>query len=205
MLRMTSFLKSKVPGLDSDMLEYVCSMVTDDSLDDTERLSLMSEYLVSVDDSSHDMQSVVSEFITLYKDELLKSKVKEDLSKITARAVAECLDVMRAPEVTTRADESEGEKLDAELKKQLLKQYDGDHMKPLKKGSKTPAEEESDDDEEIMGLGPNENKMRIIREREEMRAQAKREQEEAHAQKVAQKLKAQGDRIRDKSTRGKRS
>lgn len=200
-----AFLQSKVPSLDADMLDYVGSMVTDDSLDDTERLTLMSEYLVSVTDSEDDMGSVAEQFIHMFKYELSRKKNKEDLSKITARAVAECLDVMRAPEVHASNGDTESEKINADLKKFLLKQYDDDHIQPVKKGSKSVPQEESDNDEEIMGLGPNENKMRIIREREEQRAQAKREQDEAHAQKVAQKLKAQGDRIRDKSVRGKRS
>ena len=175
-------------------------MVDDSTLDDAERIELMVDYMTSVDESVN-APSIAKDFIRLYREELAGLQKPDDLSKITAKAVAACLDVLRAPEIRTVTSAANEAGIDTDLKKLLLKQYDDDAKLSKEFLSQIGQEEE----DEIMGLGRNENKTRIAREREEQREAMKRESAEAHEQKIAQKLKAQGDRIRDKTVRGKRS
>ena len=195
----SEYLRDQVPGIDSDMVQYISSLVEDVSLDPSEREELMSEYLLSVCEIA-DVTSVCTEYMRLYRAEQ-SGVMPEALSRITATAVAACLDGMRVAPLSSAAPVVSDARLDDEVKMDLWRRYDDDHRMPKgKHGVEAPLS----GDEEIMGLGPNENRLRIVREREEQRARAKKEQEDAHAEKVASKLKAQGDKIRDKSAGKKR-
>jgi hypothetical protein len=193
------FLRSRVSGIDDDMIEYALSLVDDATLEEAERIELLAEFLSGVNGVS-DMLEIACEFSRIRKEEI-SNKAATAALQSTDAVVSACLGVIRAPK--TRI-ETKTEPVDEDLKKEILRRYEGDisDMKP--KGVKKIEKEASSDEEEIMGLGRNENKMRIKRERDEMRARAKQEQEEAHASKVAQKLKTQGDTIRNRSLGGRK-
>lgn len=191
---MGTFLRGHLPALDDDMLDYLKSIVDDSSLEEDERIELMADFLNSSFDSNFDYRELSEKSIMEFRREKSNNH-SQDLKQITQKAVAACLEVMRAPEIrTSTAGETGG--LDEITKKLLLKQYDDDTRL---------SRELVDDEDEILGLGRNENRMRITREREELRAAAKQEQLDAQAERVAQKLKSQGERIKDKTVRGKRS
>ena len=193
---MSAFLRDIFPGIDDDTYEYLKSIVDDSSLEENERIDLMADFLESsVPTTTVSNFKEIAQRITEEVRLEHSNKEAKNLTQITQKAVAACLEVLRAPEMKAPKENEVGG-LDASTKKFLLKQYDDD--------SKFLAEP-LDDEEEIMGLGRNENRMRIVREREEQRAAAKQEQLDAQAERVAQKLKSQGERIKDRTVRGKRS
>jgi hypothetical protein len=200
------YLKSNVPDLDEDNLQYIVSIADEESLSQDEKIDAIAEHLAAISDSEVDsLIGTVREFSKLHTEE--KELAKKPLAAITAQAVAACIDVIRTSAPTVQSDEEEPG-IDDSVKKELLRRYDADIPPPgqpvqKKKGSATPTED-LEEDEEIYGLGANENKLRKIREREEMRARAKQEQEEARVAKVQQKLKLQGSQIKDKSVNRKK-
>jgi hypothetical protein len=183
----SAFLREQVPGLEPEMIEYVESLAMDDAVELDERHALLSEYLESLELSSPEtLASTVSGYLELVAE---KNRLGSSDSQSTkADAVSVCLEVLRAPKVCTEPNPVEE---DPELKKNILRIYDIDD-----------GVDEGDD--EIMGLGRNENKLRVLRDREEARLRAKKEHEELAAQKVAQKLKAQGETIKARTVARKR-
>lgn len=161
-------------------MEYVCSISDDSSIEEAEKLELIFEYLSASFEVTGDMQSIAAQFLRLRHEEDLRKEAQADLSQLTAKAVADCLAVIRTNSPSPPQNDQGSER--SSLTKDLLRRYDGDQ----------PLEEE----EEIHGLRPNENRLRIIRDREEARTRAKKEQEQAHAMRVDQKLKSQGERLK---------
>lgn len=182
------YLKKAVPELDQEMLAYARSLAEDESLEHTERLELLSEFLGSVNEI-RDVQNISDNFTTLLRERIKGESSQGDVAQV----ISACLDVIRAPSVSIEASI---ESIDPNHKRDLLRRYDGDDV--VLSTSKAKGDGDSDDGE-IMGLGRNENKLRVSREREELRAKAKQVQEEAIALKVAQKLKSQGDTIKHRT------
>ena len=180
------FLFDIIPGLDHEMAEYIQSLALDDSIDLTERLELLVEYLSSVEPpASSDLDNLATRIL-----EPCDSCKKIAIPVMdTADVVTKCLAVIRAPEVSHAPASLD---LDDDLKKSLLRIYDVEDAQA------------TEGDIEIMGLGRNENKLRIVMDREEGRARAKQEQEEILAQRVAQKLKSQADTIKARTVSRKK-
>jgi hypothetical protein len=203
------FLSSSFPEIDSDTIEYLITIAEDTSLDDGEKVEIITEHLEGASGET------VCEFLRLHMKHMLESKQK--LDAIKEQAVAACLSVMREQHEHTSAPETFESKQEVAFKKELLKRYDPDHV-PItkqsvsvsagksKRSTEAPILVQPDDDEilaEMYGLGANENKLRKAREREEMRERAKQEQEDARALKVQQKLKQQGSQIKSTNSRKK--
>lgn len=197
MSRAKEFICSKFPGLDEDSVEYVLSLATDESLTYDEKSSIIAEFIagaIEVGNIEPSVQQLLE--LSLLDEQEAKEKASSRLL-LTERAVKECLTAIRAPAVEivsiTSADLDDTDLL---RKKELLKMYDPDSVANHKGTRPSTAEEE---DEEIYGLGANENKLRKLREREDQRAMAKQEQEEAKLQRVNEKLKKQGEQLKGKT------
>lgn len=189
------FIQSEFPDLDIDAIEYIMSIAEDNSIDELEKSDLICEYISSTLDSSDDISNRVNSFLSIVVEcGRTNSKRTIDLDSLTNTALGQCLNVIKAPivvnvqEPTTPVDEDE-----LRRKKELLKMYDPESHH----GKSIPVQE--DDEDEIYGLGANENRLRKIREREEERAQAKREQEEIKEKRIQEKLKRQGEGLKSKT------
>ena len=170
------------------MVEYIESLAMEESLDVQERHSLLVEYLTSLELSpTIDIAGIVREYLDTVANN--NSSEIPGAAPGKADAVAICLEVIRAPVVSTET-KTIGESDD--FKKTILRIYD------VEDGC------DPEGDDEIMGLGRNENKLRVIKDREEARVRAKKEQEELAAQKVAQKLKSQGETIKSRTVARKK-
>ena len=176
----TEYLTNQVPDIDQDTIAYIVSIAADESMDNSEKVDVIAEHLSAIS-GKDDMTQIASEYLDLHASSTTKSH--DDLTKITAKAVAECLDVLRVPEVVVTPS-SEVNLADVQRRKELMRMYDPD--------SETVGAE----DEMLMGHGPNENKLRKQRERDEFRNQLKIEYEEKEAAKIAQKLKQQGEKMK---------
>jgi hypothetical protein len=189
------YIQSEFPDLDIDAIEYIMSIAEDNSIDEPEKSDLICEYISSTLDSSDDISNRVNSFLSIVVEcGRTKSKRTIDLDSLTNTAFGQCLNVIKAPivvnvqEPTTPVDEDE-----LRRKKELLKMYDPESHH----GKSIPVQD--DEEDEIYGLGANENRLRKIREREEERAQAKREQEEIKEKRIQEKLKRQGEGLKSKT------
>lgn len=192
-----TFIITEFPQLDEDSTEYVLSLAGDHSLQQDEKVSIISEFISGAIDRACN-ESIVSKLIEFADlDRIELSNHRHTRSLLTEKAVMDCISVIRAPVVDLHATPPSPEIDDVDLlrKKELLKMYDPDSVAAPKKANFAPVEEE----EEIYGLGANENKLRKIREREEQRMNAKQEQEEAKQLRVQEKLKKQGELIKGKT------
>lgn len=164
--------------LDESVMEYVLSISDDDSMEETEKTELIFEYL-SLENDEISLQAV-SEFVKSRK----KSTVPIPLTP--TRVALNSLVMIAQKDLPSKlAPQTETEKA---LIRDVLRRY----------------EEGDDSDNEIHGLGPNENRLRISRQREEERARLKKDAEEAHDLKVSQKLKMHGDSMKDRTSRRKK-
>jgi hypothetical protein len=194
MTKARSLLTDKLPGLEEEMIEYVESLARDSSLSRDERVEIVQEYLSSsFEDSSVDMIALAHAYLDAYEKEQIEQREIRKISPSPTEALAACLDVLRAP--APKVAPTSDEVIDSGLKKELIKMYDNDA---------TLFAHDSEDEDEIMGLGRNENKTRIIKEREEARLNAKKEEEERKAEKVAQKLKSQAETIKSRTVSRKK-
>lgn len=196
------YLKNTIPVLDTDMADYAVSLAEDTSLEESERIDMLSDFIESIGyEVADDSKNIASKFFHLVTNE------RPTNSLGVSDVVTACLDVIRAPPGSseTRSESS----IDPEFKKELLKRYDADNedllasrirnQKGSSKKQSADVQQAENEEDEILGLGRNENKLRVTREREELRALAKKEQEEAHALKVSQKLKNQADTIKHRT------
>lgn len=192
-----TFLTQKLPSLEQECLEYVSSIADDQSLTSDEKLELLVEYLVPMADGAcRGIETVVMDFLEMRNKEVsAEQQASVPSSKITADAVAACIDVLRAPSV--KSTESVDDTTDKSWKRELVRMYDSEESFP-----RGVADSEGED--EILGLGRNENKTRISKEREDARARAKQEQDELKAQKTAQKLKVQAETIKSRTVSRKK-
>ncbi len=198
MTRAGDFLKSEFGGLDVDSNEYVISLAGDDSLQEDEKYALISEYIAGAIDVSN-IEVAVQKLIELALLDLREAKQNANSRELlTEKAVQECLSAIRAPilEVHDSPVLRETDGIDFLRKKELLKLYDPDSDLSGRPSRNAKAD---DEEEEIYGLGANENKLRKLREREEQRAQAKQEQEDAKQKRVQEKLKKQGEELKGKT------
>lgn len=190
------FLAQKLPCLEQESVEYVTSIADDHSLTSEEKLELLIEYLGPMaEDLISNLEEVVAGYLALRKNELAIKEATAPGSKITADALAACIDVLRAPSM--RATESVADVADKSWKRELVRIYDSEQSFP-------PDAAEGERQDEILGLGPNENKTRIMKERLDARVRAKQEQDELKAQRTAQKLKAQAETIKSRTVSRKK-
>jgi hypothetical protein len=192
-----TFLAQKLPCLEQESVEYVTSIADDHSLTSEEKLELLIEYLgPTADDLESNLEEVVAGYLALRNNELaIKKEATAPGSKITADALAACIDVLRAPSM--KATELVADGADKSWKRELVRIYDSEQSFP-------PDAADGERQDEILGLGPNENKTRIMRERLDARVRAKQEQDEVKAQRTAQKLKAQAETIKSRTVSRKK-
>lgn len=164
--------------LDESVREYVSCMADDDG-SEQDKIASIHEYLTAMFEDEDIPISAVSDYV--------RSRAQPSFAKPCPTAVA----LSALKQENTVIVQERNTQTDKAMVKDLLKRYDD--------GEATFA-----DDCEIHGLGPNENRLRIVREREESRANAKKEQEQANIARIEQKLKTQGEQIRDKTTRRKK-
>jgi hypothetical protein len=186
------------PAFDSDILEYISSLADDESIEEDERYELILEYISSFDLSDTiDVSYIVKSYLHLHRTR----KDEDHEARISACAdldpLAVCLKEIEAPKVKTILELPTDED---KLKRELLRRYDDEANYFMK-----PSDQDATDSQEsIMGLGPNENKLRVQKEREDARIRARQEQDEARAQKVAMKLKSQGDSLKSRTVARKK-
>jgi hypothetical protein len=200
-------LVEKFPELDPDALEYIISIATDSAMSKDEKAEIITEHISSYVENTTGIENLISKFIDTEMQKALDEEQRRRAEK--AKDVGAYIGVLRssgsaAPVISESAEDSLEDK---KIKQHLLRQYDPDdvprglastEVKGKKKGGQQKEESKttSEDEELILGLGANENKLFKLKQREEMRARSKLEQEEARALKVQQKLKQQGNEIK---------
>lgn len=181
-------LLEALPDLEPEITDYIVSLARDKTIEPRERHDLIKDYLGSLEiPSGVNLDNLVSAFLDTFNEPL--SEIRPTLDPVSI-----CLQVIKAPVVSSPqvADQE-----DLELKKELLRRYDVEHNTPS-------VEIGEDEDDSIMGLGRNENKLRVLKDREDARLRAKLEQDEAKAQKIAQKLKSQAETIKSRTVARKK-
>lgn len=200
-------LVERFPELDTDTLEYIISIATDSAMSKDEKAEIITEHISSYVENTTGIENLISKFIDTEMQEALEEEQRRRAEK--AKDVGAYIGVLRssvstAPVLSGSAEDSLEDK---KIKQHLLRQYDpddvprglvGTQIKGNKKVGQQKEESKttSEDEELILGLGANENKLFKLKQREEMRARNKLEQEEARALKVQQKLKQQGNEIK---------
>jgi len=189
-------LLQAIPNLEPEILEYIISLAEDEGIDTNERQELILEYLRSVDVPDNvSLDQLVLSFLEEHARIQAQKSIHKSAKSIDQVAV--CLEAIKAPTVATVETTNDQDK---ELKKELLRRYDVE----VTAASALTGNDGEDEEESIMGLGRNENKLRVIKDKEEARLRAKQEQDELKAQKIAQKLKYQGETIKSRTVTRKK-
>lgn len=170
-------LRCQFPEMDESVLDYVSYIAKDASLNEEEKIASICEYLSACFDVDQDLSELVRDFV----------RDQTPCPPVSASPATIALEILKTgPAVTNFIQPASTLKWNYDV----IGKYE--------------TISEDSNDEEILGLGPNENRLRIIREREESRTKAKSEQAEAHNSKVMQKLKAYGDTMKDRTVRRKK-